>query len=61
MKYLAIAVLLAILVGAAFYTVQHRDNLPAARIKLWMDAAITNREAQTPRRSTGWTRTPVPS
>ena len=30
MKYLAIAVLLAILVGAALHFAQHRDNLPAA-------------------------------
>jgi len=30
MKYLAIAILLAILVGAALYTVQHREDLPSA-------------------------------
>ena len=30
MKYLAIAVLLAILVGAALHYIQHREDLPSA-------------------------------
>ena len=37
MKYLAIAVLLAILVGAAVHYAQHRDDLPAAKSSTgWM-------------------------
>jgi hypothetical protein len=31
MKYLVIAVLLAILAGALFHYVQHRDDLPPAQ------------------------------
>jgi hypothetical protein len=37
MRYLAIAVLLAILVGAAFYTVQHHKDLSSAEHRTgWM-------------------------